>query len=160
MKKRLGLRPFLAFGLIALVAVAACGDSTSDTTIADQASTTITTQATPTTTEVFPTEESVTTSTVAVSPEGEEPIDAPVEIVVVDGAPEGGAVTIETEIGSTVQIVVTSDQAQHVHVHGYDLFFDVTPDTPTEIVFVAAVPGVFEIELEGSHVTIGELEVS
>lgn len=83
-----------------------------------------------------------------------------VEIVVEDGAVVGGVETIHVELGSMVRFVVTSDTSDHVHVHGYDLFFDVTPGEETEIMFTADVPGIFEVELEDSHLPLVELEVS
>lgn len=82
------------------------------------------------------------------------------EITIEDGAPVVGAVTIEVELGSEVHFTVVSDEAEQVHVHGYDLFFDVTPDAPATVMFIADVPGVFEVELEGSHTLIVELIVS
>lgn len=81
------------------------------------------------------------------------------EIVVEGGEVVGGVETIDVDLGSTVHMIVVSDAAEHVHVHGYDLFFDVAPETPAQIVFTADVPGVFEVELEGSHTLIAELEV-
>jgi hypothetical protein len=47
-----------------------------------------------------------------------------------------------------VTIRVTSDVADEVHVHGYDLMTDVDPGTPATVTFDATIPGVFEVELE------------
>ena len=82
------------------------------------------------------------------------------EVTIEDGAPVGGPVTIEAEMGSEVHFTVVSDAAEQVHVHGYDLFFDVAPGAPATVMFIADVPGVFEVELEGSHTLIVELIVS
>lgn len=82
-----------------------------------------------------------------------------VEVSVEGGEVVGGSVSVQRDLGSTVRIV-TTDAADHVHIHGYDLFFDVEPDSPAEIEFIADVPGVFEVELEDSHLLLIELEVS
>jgi len=63
------------------------------------------------------------------------------------------------EQGRKVEIVVTSELADEVHVHGYDLMADVAPGAPVTIAFTATAPGLFEIELEDHHLPIAELEV-
>jgi heme/copper-type cytochrome/quinol oxidase subunit 2 len=64
----------------------------------------------------------------------------------------GGQVTgggrIPVHLGTAVTLQVTSDVADEVHVHGYDLMADVSPDAPATITLDATVPGVFEVELE------------
>ena len=59
-----------------------------------------------------------------------------------------------------VELVVHSDVADEVHVHGYDLMRDVAPGSPARIGFAATIPGRFEIELEGRGVQIAELTVN
>ena len=83
-----------------------------------------------------------------------------IELEVVGGAVVGGPLEVGFDLGSEVRLVLVSDVADHVHVHGYDLFFDVSPGDSTEIEFVADVPGVFEVELEDSGLLLLELEVS
>ena len=61
--------------------------------------------------------------------------------------------------GREVVLVVTSELADHVHLHGYDLMADVAPGAPGTIRFTADAPGRFEIELEDSGLPIAELEV-
>jgi len=64
----------------------------------------------------------------------------------------GGTITgggrVPVKLGTSVTLEVTSDVADEVHVHGYDLMRDVTPDAPATITFDATIPGVFEVELE------------
>ena len=84
--------------------------------------------------------------------------------VVIDVGFDGDEVTVEddrvdVDRGSTVAIVVTSDVAEHVHVHGYDLFVDVGPGQPATLTFEADIPGVFEIEFEDSGTFIAEIAV-
>ncbi|MBA2384839.1 MAG: hypothetical protein H0V68_09300 [Actinobacteria bacterium] len=54
---------------------------------------------------------------------------------------------------------MTSDVADEVHVHGYDVHADVARGQPATIEFTADVPGRFEIELEERGLQIAELEV-
>ena len=61
--------------------------------------------------------------------------------------------------GREVVIVVNSDVADQVHLHGYDLTADVAPGAPGTIRFTADAPGRFEIELEDRGLQIAELEV-
>ena len=63
------------------------------------------------------------------------------------------------EQGERVVLVVRSNVADHVHVHGYDLFADVAPGASARLAFRATIPGRFEIELEDRHVQIAELTV-
>ena len=79
--------------------------------------------------------------------------------MVVGGEPQGGIVRDSVDLDSAVVITVTSDVADEVHVHGYDLMADVAPGAPATIRFTADAPGRFEIELENTGVQIAELEV-
>jgi hypothetical protein len=75
----------------------------------------------------------------------------------------GGVVTGEERVvvdrGTEIELTVTSNRADEVHVHGYDYKADVDAATPAVIVFVADLPGIYEIELEDSHLVLLELEV-
>jgi len=87
------------------------------------------------------------------------PAPVQVEVVVVGGEPQGGIVRESVDLDSQVVLTVTSDVADEVHVHGYDLMADVAPGAPATIRFTADAPGRFEIELENTGVQIAELEV-
>ncbi|MEM8902338.1 MAG: hypothetical protein AAGA17_01315 [Actinomycetota bacterium] len=93
------------------------------------------------------------------SGEAIEAVDV-VALDVVGGEVAGGPERISVDLGSNVSVQVTADLEEEVHVHGYDLFGDVAPDQLAQIDFVADVPGVFEIELEGSGTLLAQLEVS
>ena len=82
-----------------------------------------------------------------------------INYVIVGGEPKGGIARDSVARGRIVVITVTSDVADHVHVHGYDLMADVAPGKPATIRFTADAPGRFEIELEDTGVQIAELEV-
>jgi hypothetical protein len=75
--------------------------------------------------------------------------------IVAGGAIERGKV----RTGRKVRIVVTSDVADEVHLHGYDLSAEVAPGEEAEIEFEATIAGQFEIELESRSQLIGVLEV-
>jgi hypothetical protein len=72
---------------------------------------------------------------------------ATVDVTYAEGQVTGGG-RIPVTLGGPVTIRVTSDVADEVHVHGYDLMTDVRPGTPATVTFDATIPGVFEVELE------------
>ena len=88
-----------------------------------------------------------------------EPQAPTIDVSVRNGAPVGGIARATVTQGDPVRIVVRSDVADEVHVHGYDLTADVSPGAPAEITFDATLAGGFEIELEESGVEIAELRV-
>jgi hypothetical protein len=82
-----------------------------------------------------------------------------VRIVVRGGEVVGGLERATVEQGERVAIVVGSDVADEVHLHGYDKSTDVAPGKPARLVFVASIPGRFEVELEDRGLQIADLEV-
>ena len=114
-----------------------------------------TTTAVPTTAAVsIPTTTAAPATTAAPQPAG-----TVVDLEVTDGQIAGGARREAARLGEEVTIRVSGDSADHVHVHGYDLFLHLT-EGAGELVFTADIPGVFEIELEEAGVTLIQLEVS
>ena len=103
------------------------------------------------------TETTETTMTTTTEPEVEKP--KVVRIVVVNGAPKGGIVRTSVEKGDRVVIVVASDVADEVHLHGYDVIRNVAAGGMARIAFTAELPGRFEVELEDRGVQIAELTV-
>jgi hypothetical protein len=127
-------------------------DSAAQTTTAQTTTIQTTTEAPPTTSEQVTTEAPPPTTT-------QPPETVEINYVVVGGQPQGGIARDSVAQGRNVIITVTSDVAEEVHVHGYDLSADVAPGAPATIRFTADAPGRFEIELENSGVQIAELEV-
>ena len=82
-----------------------------------------------------------------------------VRLFVRGGRPVGGIQRPSVEQDRRVRVVVRSDVADHVHLHGYDIMRDVAPGAPAQIVFTAELPGRFEIELEDRGLQLAELEV-
>lgn len=66
---------------------------------------------------------------------------------------------VDVPVGSPVELVVTSDVADEVHVHGYDETADVAPGSPARLAFTASIPGVFEVELETAKLRLLQLRV-
>lgn len=76
----------------------------------------------------------------------------------------GGTVTSragaeEHSIGERVLLVIRCDAADEVHVHGYDATAACAPGRPARLAFRADIPGVFEVELEGSGLKLLDLTV-
>jgi FtsP/CotA-like multicopper oxidase with cupredoxin domain len=97
-------------------------------------------------------------ATETAEPTPEPTPDAPL-IEIEGGEVKGGVSEIRAEAGDTVRFSVTSDAADEVHVHGYDVKKDVEAGGTARFSFKATIPGIFEIELEGSHLQIASLRV-
>ena len=81
-------------------------------------------------------------------------------IVVRDGEPVGGIQTLEFEAGEEIRFRVSSDAAEEIHVHGYDIAKDVPAGGTIEFDFPAELEGIYEAELEGLGVQIAELRIN
>ena len=82
-----------------------------------------------------------------------------VTIRVVGGKPQGGIARPKVKKNANVVIVVRSDTADEVHLHGYDISREVAARGTARIAFVAKIQGRFEVELENSGVMLAELTV-
>jgi len=85
--------------------------------------------------------------------------DTVIEVTVTGDDVTGGG-RHAVAVGDTVALVITADQPDEVHVHGYDLTADLSPGEPATITFEATVPGVWEVELHDAGLPLAELEVS
>jgi len=132
----------VAASTLASIAMVGCGSNDSESASTDTTTTETTTTATTTT----------TTAT-----EVEKPTE--VKVVVVDGAPRGGIVRATVNKDDQVVLVVTSDVADEIHLHGYDKAKDVAAGGTIRIPFKATIPGRFEAELESRGVQIAEISV-
>jgi heme/copper-type cytochrome/quinol oxidase subunit 2 len=81
-------------------------------------------------------------------------------IVVRDGEPVGGVEELELSAGEEVRFRVSSDAAEEVHVHGYDISKEVPAGGTVEFKFPAELEGIYEAELEALGVQILELRVN
>lgn len=83
-----------------------------------------------------------------------------VTVLVENGAPKGGIARKTVETGDRVVLIVRSDVADHVHLHGCHLTRAVTPGTPVRLALRAAIPGQFEVELEDRGLQTTEITVT
>jgi hypothetical protein len=98
---------------------------------------------------------STTTPTTTVPPPPPAPPPpARVRINVRDGRPVGGIRRVTVGKGRRVVLIVTSDVADHVHLHGYEVMRDVAPRRPARLAFTATIVGTVEVELEDRHVPL------
>jgi hypothetical protein len=115
------------------------------------------TSATTTTTQA----QTQTSATNETTPTREEPdVAADQQITVRNGRPVGGVKELSFDSGDRVRFIVTSNVADEVHVHGYDITRDVRPGRSTRFSFPARLEGVFEVELHDAERQIAELRVS
>lgn len=134
--------PALCACVLVIATLAGCGSSDNgSTSVTETTSTTTTTTASGTTTTAAP-----------------KPVE--VAIVVENGAPKGGIVRKTVSKGDHVVLVVTSDVADEIHLHGYDMKKDVPAGGTIRLPFTATLPGRFEVELEQRGVQIADLTVN
>ena len=155
-----------AFLLVAgSLGLAGCGGGNSSST--EETTVTATTEAVqPTTTVTAP---PVTTAprTVTVTATKPKTVEtAPpnqqakvIEIRIEGGKPVGGIKRVTVKRPDLIELVVHSDVADEVHLHGYDLHADVAAGGTARIRFQAKIAGVFEAELESRGLQILELTV-
>jgi hypothetical protein len=129
----------LLLAIFAVVGVAACGSDDDTTTDTD--------------TGTITTNEKATTQ-----PESTKP--ATPTIVVRNGEPVGGVEELEFDAGDEIRFRVSSNKADEVHVHGYDVEEEIPAGGSATLAFPADIEGIFEVELHGSETQIAELRVN
>ena len=139
----------LVIGLLALLAVSACGGSDGGSEDAGPAGTA--TQET----EVETTTEATTEETTTEENEGPTKIRIKYE----GGKVSGDTGPVRIERGAQVETIVRADVEDEVHLHGYDLSAEVAPGHPARINFEAEDAGRFIAELEHLHLHIVTLRV-
>ncbi|TFV65494.1 hypothetical protein E4P40_26365 [Blastococcus sp. CT_GayMR20] len=82
-----------------------------------------------------------------------------IEVTVAGGAVTGDTGRVPVAAGTPVTLAITSDVADEVHVHGYELTADLAPGQPASITFEATIPGVFEVELHEAGTVLLSLQV-
>ncbi|MEX1043436.1 MAG: hypothetical protein WD020_02240 [Acidimicrobiia bacterium] len=149
------MRPVIPVLLAFTLTLAACGaDATTTTSDATSPPPETTTTVTTIVTEDSPsTTEATTTTTI-------ESVDPYTFDITVEGSTVTGGGRISVPLGETVTLRITSDIADEVHIHGYDLFVDLEAGVTAEVSFAADIPGVVEIETHNSHLVIANLEAS
>ena len=97
-----------------------------------------------------------TTTETTTEPEVEKP--TVVRVTVVDGSAKG-ILRASVDQGDRVRLVVTSDVADEIHLHGYDISRAVEAGGTVTLAFRATIPGRFEVELEDRGVPIADITV-
>jgi FtsP/CotA-like multicopper oxidase with cupredoxin domain len=87
------------------------------------------------------------------------PLPMAIQLVVKDGRLASGPAVTQVAQGQQVVIDVVADQADELHLHGYDLKVDLVPGVPASLRFVADKTGRFDYELHRAHAEIGAIEV-
>jgi hypothetical protein len=155
------MRGAASFVLFVLVLTACSGDGAATTTTAAASTATAGPTATEAPTTTMP-PVAATTTTAAPTTTSAAPTTtagpATYYFTVAAGSVQGPE-KIEAAVGEEIVIVVSADVADEVHLHGYDVFADVAPDTPARLEVVTDIPGIFELELEGARLVLSELEV-
>jgi hypothetical protein len=82
-----------------------------------------------------------------------------IQVRVAGGKVETAERRVSVTRGDRVRVQVESDQADEVHVHGFDLSKQVGPGKPATVEFTANLPGVWEVELENAKRKLFDLEV-
>jgi hypothetical protein len=100
-----------------------------------------------------------TSTTTSVSAEITTTTGVRIDVEIAGGETKGPD-TFEVTLGETVDIWILSDVEDEIHVHGYDLRFDLAAGTPLHLTFEADVPGIFEVETHGLQEALFEIEVT
>ena len=87
------------------------------------------------------------------------PVASSFDFVVRNGERAAGPVTMQAREGDDVEIKVTSDRADELHLHGYDLHTPLKANEPAVLYFKATHSGRFDVELHHAGITLGSLEI-
>lgn len=114
----------------------------------------------------------VTSSAATTTAPTDAPIDAPTDAAsptptgtVIDVTYAGGELTgvdprVDVPLGEQVVLTVSSDVAEQIHVHGYDLYVDIPAGGTGEVDFTADIPGAYEVELHEAGRPVFQLRVA
>lgn len=101
-----------------------------------------------------------TTTATTVPPTTEtDPPGVVIDLAITDGSVEGGVRREAARVGQWVTLRVSGNASDEVHIHGYDLYIELV-EGQGRLTFEASIPGLFEVELEGTHTLVLQLEVS
>jgi hypothetical protein len=82
------------------------------------------------------------------------------ELEIRGGAPVGGPLEVEVTEGDELRIDISTDAADELHLHSYDVYFDIVPGKTNELVVEKAdIGGVFELESHTTGALLAEISV-
>ena len=82
-----------------------------------------------------------------------------IRITYASGKVSGVANRVQVKQGTKVSLIVTSDVADEVHLHGYDKHADGPAGGTITIAFTADLPGIYTVELERLKRRLVQLQV-
>lgn len=71
----------------------------------------------------------------------------------------GSVEAVTATKGQMIKLTATSERADELHVHGYDLMRELPPGEPVTLSFPATITGVFEVEFEQAGTQVAKLTV-
>lgn len=83
-----------------------------------------------------------------------------ISLTVAGGKVTGDTGRVTVPLGTRVRITVTTDVADEIHVHLYDLTQQVGAGSSASVEFVADKPGVVQVELHESKLPLTRLAIS
>ena len=83
-----------------------------------------------------------------------------INVEVRDGRVSPNAENVKVTTGQSVEVTLTSDIAESIHIHGYDKSAEASAGKPGSLTFTADVQGVFEIETHETEKLVAKLIVS
>ena len=91
----------------------------------------------------------------------EEPAEPEVPAIEIqNGEPVGGVQEIEVTEGDELRVDITTDAADELHLHSYDVYLDIVPDKTNELIVQNAdIGGIFELESHTTGALIAEISV-
>ena len=113
--------------------------------------------ATTTAAQTAPERTTATTPTTPTTPAEPEAVRASIEVR--GGGPVGSPKTISATRGERVEITVSVDEPQELHLHGYDITLEATPAKPARFAFTAKLEGVYELESHDTEAKLASIEV-
>ena len=90
---------------------------------------------------------------------GAQAAEVPLAFKVKNGRLAAGPKVVKVKRGDRIVLVVQSDKADELHVHGYDLHRKVAANRPARLQFTAGRTGRFGAELHKSGIQLVVLEI-
>ena len=140
-------RPTLIVLLVVLLTGCAAGEQDATTAPAAAGTTPSSASSSPTTASASPTP-------------APTPAVRTIDVSYAAGEVSGTTGREDVALGEQVVLRITSDVADQVHVHGYDLEQDLPAGVPVEIPLTASIPGGFEVELHDAGRALFQLRVA
>ncbi len=140
-------RPTLrhAVALAAVGALAACGGSGDDATVSPTGSASPSNSASSASTPSSPSSSSSAGRTVTITVAGTK----------VSPAPR----TVDLAVGEKLTLVITSDHADELHIHGFEIEKELAPGKAVSVDLVGDQRGVFEVETHESELRLLKIAV-